>query len=96
MATKKVQGKAETPQKKKKSSNTGLKVAGGMLAGAAAGAIAGMLLAPDSGKNTRKKIADKTKKAAANVKGKVTSKVKEVAGKVKAKASKGKEKGKAK
>jgi gas vesicle protein len=32
----------------------------GFLAGAAVGALAGILLAPDSGSNTRKKIADKT------------------------------------
>ena len=31
------------------------------LLGAAAGTIAGILLAPDSGKNTRKKLADKVK-----------------------------------
>jgi gas vesicle protein len=59
-----------TPKPKKK--NTGLKVAGGILAGAAAGAIAGILMAPDSGKNTRKKITDKSKKVTADVKSKVT------------------------
>lgn len=32
----------------------------GFLAGAAVGALAGILLAPDKGSNTRKKIADKT------------------------------------
>ncbi len=35
------------------------KVLLGFLAGAAAGALAGILLAPDSGENTRKKIAAK-------------------------------------
>ncbi|MBL7873632.1 MAG: YtxH domain-containing protein [Cyclobacteriaceae bacterium] len=59
---------SNTPKKK----NTALKVAGGVLAGAAAGAIAGILMAPDSGKNTRKKIADKSKKVTADVKSKVT------------------------
>jgi gas vesicle protein len=34
----------------------------GFVAGAAAGAIAGVLMAPDSGDNTRKKIADKSDK----------------------------------
>ncbi len=38
--------------------NTG-KAALGILAGLATGAILGILLAPDSGKNTRKKIANK-------------------------------------
>jgi gas vesicle protein len=42
------------------------------LAGAAAGAIAGILLAPEKGTETRKKIADKAK----NLKETVTEKVK--------------------
>jgi gas vesicle protein len=37
------------------------KISLALLAGAAAGAIAGILLAPDKGVNTRKKIADKAK-----------------------------------
>jgi gas vesicle protein len=36
------------------------KIVVGFLAGAAVGALAGILLAPDKGSNTRKKIADKT------------------------------------
>ncbi|MDX2001569.1 MAG: YtxH domain-containing protein [Chitinophagales bacterium] len=42
-----------------KSRNTALAVLAGIAAGAAIGAIAGILLAPDSGENTRKKITDK-------------------------------------
>lgn len=36
--------------------NNTAKIITGVLAGAAAGAVTGLLLAPDSGKNTRKKI----------------------------------------
>ena len=36
------------------------KVLTGFLAGAAVGALAGILFAPDAGSNTRKKIADKS------------------------------------
>lgn len=46
----------------KKSSSGGGKLAVGLLAGAAAGAIAGVLLAPDKGKNTRKKVSDTANK----------------------------------
>lgn len=42
--------------------NTSAKVIGGFLAGAALGAVAGILLAPDSGSNTRNKVADESKK----------------------------------
>jgi gas vesicle protein len=38
------------------------KVFWGFVAGLAAGAVAGILLAPDSGKNTRKKVSDSTGK----------------------------------
>jgi len=40
----------------------------GSLAGAAAGAIAGILLAPDKGSKTRKKISTKTKETADGIK----------------------------
>jgi gas vesicle protein len=39
----------------------------GFAVGAAAGAVAGILLAPDEGKNTRKLIADKSNQFAGNV-----------------------------
>ena len=73
MTQKKEQAKPSTTAKKSK---TSLKVAGGILAGAAAGAIAGILMAPDSGKNTRKKIVVKSKEAASKAKNKVVGSVK--------------------
>ena len=42
--------------------NTTMKVIGGFLAGAAVGAIAGILIAPDKGSRTRKKLQDETRK----------------------------------
>lgn len=42
--------------------NDVFKVIGGMLVGAIGGLVAGMLIAPDSGKGTRKKIADTASK----------------------------------
>ena len=39
----------------------------GFLAGAAAGAIAGILLAPDKGSATRRKIVDQTKKITSDI-----------------------------
>lgn len=42
--------------------NTSAKVLGGFLAGAAIGAVAGILLAPDSGANTRTKVMDESKR----------------------------------
>lgn len=39
--------------------NNTIKIVLGFLAGAAAGAVAGILLAPDKGTNTRKNISDK-------------------------------------
>ena len=63
---------------KKKSGMTALKVAGGVLAGAAVGGLAGVLLAPDSGKNTRKKIADQAKAKAYDAKMTVREKMDEV------------------
>ncbi|WP_246596937.1 YtxH domain-containing protein [Pontibacter aydingkolensis] len=52
----------ETPSYKKNKSGSGGAVALGLLAGAAAGAIAGILLAPDKGTATRKKVADSASK----------------------------------
>jgi gas vesicle protein len=87
MAVKKeVPAKEEVSPKKKKSKKSGsdaLKVAGGLLAGAAAGALAGVLLAPDSGKNTRKKITAKSKKVASDVSGKVSKTIKDLESRVK-------------
>lgn len=42
--------------------NTSAKVLGGFLAGAALGAVAGILLAPDTGANTRTKVVDESKR----------------------------------
>ena len=42
----------------------------GILGGVAAGAVLGLLLAPDSGKNTKKKIFNKSKRFAGEVKDK--------------------------
>ncbi|HEY5692634.1 MAG TPA: YtxH domain-containing protein [Cyclobacteriaceae bacterium] len=89
MATKKDK-KSEVPTKEEKkvkvkgknrSGSTALKVVGGAIAGAAVGALAGVLLAPDSGKKTRKLIADKSKQKATEVKNKVASKVKKLTAK---------------
>ena len=41
--------------------NTTAKIITGVLVGASVGIVAGILMAPDSGKNTRVKIANKTK-----------------------------------
>lgn len=41
---------------------------GGLLAGAAVGVAIGMLLAPDSGSNTRKKISDGSRKLTDSIK----------------------------
>lgn len=43
----------------------------GVLGGVAAGALLGVLFAPDEGKNTRKKITDKGNDLAGGLKGKV-------------------------
>jgi gas vesicle protein len=48
--------------------NTNSKIMIGFLAGAAAGALAGILFAPDKGKETRKKISKKTGDVADNLK----------------------------
>ncbi|MGE0773141.1 MAG: YtxH domain-containing protein [Cyclobacteriaceae bacterium] len=42
--------------------NTTSKVIGGFIVGAAVGAAAGILLAPDSGRKTRQKISDESRK----------------------------------
>ncbi len=47
--------KAEEEKKKKKSGNAS-KIVGSLVAGAAVGLAAGILLAPDKGKNTRAKL----------------------------------------
>ena len=44
--------------------NTKTKVIGGFLVGAAAGALSGILLAPRSGRKTRKKIKDESQRMA--------------------------------
>ena len=41
--------------------NTTVKIIGGFLAGAAIGAASGILMAPQSGKKTRKKVMDSSK-----------------------------------
>jgi len=48
-----------------------INVAIGAVAGVAAGALAGVLFAPDKGTETRKKISTKSKETAASVKDKV-------------------------
>ena len=50
--------------------NTVGKIATAAAAGVVAGAVAGILLAPDKGENTRKKIMDSGKKLTDTVKGK--------------------------
>ena len=47
--------------------NTAVKVIGGFLAGAAIGVAAGVLLAPESGTRTRKRVLDESKRIADNV-----------------------------
>jgi gas vesicle protein len=44
--------------------NTAVKVIGGFLAGAAIGTVTGILIAPDKGKNTRKKLKDESTRLA--------------------------------
>ena len=60
--------------------NTTAKIIIGVLAGAAAGAITGILLAPDSGKNTRKKIIDGTNDMVDNLKDDMRTKAVEAKG----------------
>ena len=59
---------------------TSLKIVGGIVAGAAVGALTGLLLAPDSGKKTRKKIADESDKLKGFVQSAVDEKLKEAKG----------------
>jgi gas vesicle protein len=49
--------------------NTTAKVLSGFLAGAAIGTIAGILIAPDKGENTRKKLKDESKHLADDIAG---------------------------
>lgn len=53
----------------------------GLLAGAAAGAVAGVLLAPGKGSETRKNLSNKSKETVDNLKGKVNDFVDTVADK---------------
>ncbi len=54
-----------------------LKIVAGILVGATAGAVAGLLLAPESGKKTRKKLANESDKIKGLVKDTVDEKIKE-------------------
>ncbi|MEJ7627270.1 MAG: YtxH domain-containing protein [Ferruginibacter sp.] len=58
--------------KKRKSFKGGDSLVLGLLAGVAAGAIAGLLLAPGKGSETRKNLAQKGKDTVDNLKGRVT------------------------
>lgn len=50
----------------------------GVIIGAAVGAIAGILFAPDKGSVTRKKISDKAQETGENIKETVSGKIEEV------------------
>lgn len=54
------------------------KIIAGFLVGAAVGAIAGILLAPDKGSVTRKKISDKASEAGGAVKDKLSDKLEDL------------------
>ncbi len=54
------------------------KMLGGLIIGAAAGAVAGLLFAPDKGSVTRKKITDKAKETGGNIKETVSGKFDQV------------------
>lgn len=60
--------------------NNTAKIITGVIAGAAAGAISGILLAPDSGKNTRKKIVNGTNDMVENLKEEMKTKAEEAKG----------------
>lgn len=60
--------------------NNTAKIITGVVAGAAAGAITGILLAPDSGKNTRNKIVEGTNDMVVNLKEEMKSKAEEAKG----------------
>ncbi|HBQ64147.1 MAG TPA: ribosome recycling factor [Clostridiales bacterium] len=64
-------GKNARARKKADSRKKTAAVAAGVAAGAAIGAAAGVLLAPKAGKQTRKEIAESSKKALSTVKGKL-------------------------
>jgi len=72
---------ADKNRKKWKSGKSGDSMVLGLLAGAAAGLIAGILLAPDKGSETRKNLSQKGKDTVDNLKGKVNDLVDTVADK---------------
>jgi len=62
-------------EQNKKMMNNTAKIISGVLIGAAAGLVTGFLTAPDSGKNTRKKIASKSQDLADEAKEELNKKL---------------------